>query len=300
MSVIYISGWLNNVIYSFNLRSLDSGKTFTEMYTDPNDGTVVFEGYACNSTGQIVYAIDNPNNKAYKSTDYGASWVLILGVTFFGNYIECSSDGVFVTCSGYWSRDSGATWSQSGMGNSFQNNYNMRMLDDGGFLVPNSYINPTSLYQGYYDAVDIRYRYNTIALPSVTLGLNSMECSTDGQYIYLMSLSNGASDNPSVQGAFVRSLDGGVTFEVFLDVKFKSFPRTMSCSSDGSVIMYSNRYQSMYRSMDYGTSWSLNEEWTTPTPDLYGAPLRTVETKTAPDGSSKYILKHDMLMRVYS
>jgi hypothetical protein len=51
---------------------------FHRIYSGPNsDGAVSFEFYACSSSGQIVYALDNINNKLYKSTDYGASWANI-------------------------------------------------------------------------------------------------------------------------------------------------------------------------------------------------------------------------------
>jgi hypothetical protein len=300
MSVVYISALNNNTIQKYNLRSLDSGKSFTEIYSGPNsDGAVSFEFYACNSSGQIVYALDNINNKLYKSTDYGASWANI-GGAFGGIALTCSSDGVFVICSSQWSRDSGATWSSVGLNNLLISNFDTRMLDDGGFWAPNNVNAVTSLYQGYYDAVNIRYLYNTIALPSVSLALQNMVSSTDGQYVYLMSKSDGISNNPSVQGAFVRSLDGGATFEVLLDIKFKAKLNTMSCSNDGSVIIYSDGYQNLYRSVDYGSTWSHNEEWTASTIDAYGNPLAMSDTVTAPDGSSKYILKTLNFYKVYS
>lgn len=263
-------------------RSTDYGSTFQEVLVGSMGGVV------CSSNGQVVYA-NTTGNLLYTSTNGGNSWTLSSSWTASGgnnaNSLKCSADGNIILKGDRISRNGGTTWIANP--DTVRSVWRSMLSDGNNFLSTKGSL--TSLY--YYTYNSTTNTYTTPATPMLTtptnLNLGPMASSRDGRYIYMMTLytdltglGNGC--------AFVYSSDYGATFSYRYGSQFKA--AVLSCSTDGSVIIYTDRLLSVYRSTDYGATFKKNEEWTDPRRVLRGNYQYTYDAFTAPDGSLKYVL----------
>ena len=247
-SVAYDGDWFDAAISmtgQYQLAARAGGEN-TGVYYSSNYGST----WTCGVTGtcrgvamtedatQMYCAIQS--GLVYKSTNYGSSWTsvgLASGALWYG--VQCSPDGVYVIVfdaspSGYWlSSNSGATWTD------------YRSASDGAekpFITKDGQTITGNLTNGV--TYDFGSSWTSITPPATGYTVNAMDWT--GQYMYAVI---GGGNSSTIY----RSSDYGASW-TNCNVTYRH--RNISCSSDGSIVIVPTWGDGVYRSTNYGVSFS--------------------------------------------
>jgi len=280
--------FMASAISSQIVFSNDSGTTW-----NANGPTLTWYSLTCSSNGQYVYGVgyDGSTTMVYVSTDYGNSWDSFSTFTTSPDSLStvaCDSSGQYITCAAgydgiYRSTDYGSTWNPiypayglnwinlvsdaSGMNLlATENIYNcIYTSSDGGaswsvenMLLSSPYMAAISRdgdFQivGAYNQMTVINRFSTQVISPWSLNngnwYTQVATSSNNQYMIALQY------EPVINNKYAVSTNGGSSWTSYASPNSDYQVQQVGISLTGQVMYYTD-YYAIYRSSNYGASFS--------------------------------------------
>lgn len=233
-------------------------------FTSENTGYIIERPCAINNTGRYRLVVTNSsdNYRMFMSQNYGSSYDEIITNHNKGvpPYVSMSASGQYILASVYdadiWthnpylSTDYGSSWSLVLDGTGFEGRF-VDMSDDGKYMFISDMFTTSKASSDYGSTWVTRSR------PGLSEGNYEFSMSNDGSVI----LGNGF-DN-SYNSVIYYSTDNGINFNTINSITVNGTtygPNFQGRTSQNGKVWYILKYNSsheLFKSTDYGSSWSL-------------------------------------------